>query len=316
MTPCISPVTIAERSAVATDIATALMISLRNITTIPRTLPAMDSTRMPPPQQLPRLRLPLVGLLVGCALALLPLSEAEAMPRIAVQADGGVSLPPLPAARNTVGLSGPRTEGDQIVGTPYLADRNRRSGLRLGVGLQLSAIEIRYAFERSTWSSESRHCIGTSPAALDGAGRVSDRGIAYDCSGAPQVIDASADDFPALVIHNLSAGYRWYAPSYTFGELYAVGGTGLALTTFDRDAQRKRIRAGGILFVGGGLDIPVERSIALVLDLRYQLTLFPVTSRFSDHARRASASGRPVTTAIFDAQHAILLHVGLRVAFR
>ncbi|TVR04667.1 MAG: hypothetical protein EA398_01540 [Deltaproteobacteria bacterium] len=289
-------------------------IPVRIERTTPRPAPV---ARTAPLRKLARFRPHPVA--AACALLCLALATPRPStaqpPRFGLQADLGTAIAIGPGARSTIDLANPRTDGDRTVGNPFLADVYRAPALRLGVTLQLAELEIRYALERAQWSHARVLCTSEDTATRRGNGGVDDRGISWDCSGSGDRIEPS-EARGAFLAHHLSGGTRIYAGELIGTFPWAAFATGLSLSRFDRDAQRRRLRAGVHASVGGGLDVPIDRNLTLVADIRYQGTLFAATARFTDNARRVSALDRGVLGATFDPQHTILLGIGFRSNLR
>ena len=279
--------------------------------TAPSSGPAGDArARWPIPKHAPLL---LAAIAITLHLALPPDADAQP-PRFGLQADFGTAFGLGPTARSSIRLLDQRTEDDISVGTPSLEDAFRSPALRPSLVIQLSSIEVRYTLERSAWSHARRRCTTDDTATQLGSGAIDDSSIRWEC-GADQRVE-HGDYRPPYTIHHVTTGNRFYAPEVFSFFPWAVLGGGLSLSRFDRDAQRRRLRAGLHATAGGGIDIPLDRSLTGVLDLRVMTTLIPATARFTDNARRATTLDRSVFSATFDVHHALHLSIGFRANLR
>lgn len=258
----------------------------------------------------------LLGVLALLVLCALSPNNALAQTSIGVEVAGGATLP-VGAFDRFV----PRLDPELSSATegPSQLLRTRPSpGFHLALAAHVGALSVRYRFTRTGWRDDQLQCAvadearGTAAdtAYLEGNGEIDDSAVAYDCSQGEIPIEASAGR-SALILHDLFARFR-LEPRRSLPVIPALLlGGGFSLTTFDDNATRNPLRLGLLLSAGGGVRIPIDAQLSVVLDAAYDLRIISQAGSYALRASRAVQADRSIASAVFSPLHAFSFNLGI-----
>lgn len=259
--------------------------------------------------------LAIIVVLLLCVVGPRALYAQEA--RISVGVGGGVSVP-MSASDRFV----PRFIDASFAGNAnptYLVHLRPKPGMLLQLEALIGRLSIRYSFQRFGWNSDRIACRpgGDPPgtALLLPNGEYDDRALSYQCER-PRERIAAEEARRALSMHQLSGAMEFVAIRPRVIIPYATIGGGLLLTTFQMSAQNNTLRPGLAILVGGGLRIPFDRNISMVIEARYALHLMARGGDYSLRAGRAVAAEKTVLSATVDPMHAFQSTISFRMRIR
>lgn len=262
-----------------------------------------------------RTLLAIVALLLLCVAAPRALYAQEA--RISVGVGGGGAVP-MSASDRFV----PRFTDVGFAGNEHptsLVHLRPKTGMLLHLEALIGRLSIRYSFQRFGWNSDRVACrpAGDPPgtALLLPNGEFDDRALSYQCER-PRERIAPEEARRALSMHQISGAVEFVAIRPRVVIPYATIGGGLLLTTFQASAQNNTLRPGLALLAGGGLRIPFDRNISLVIEARYALHLMARGGDYSLRAGRAVAADKSVLSATIDPMHAFQSTISIRIRIR
>lgn len=237
--------------------------------------------------------------------------------RIAVGAGGGVSVPFGPSERFV-----PRWQDETfhgVRGPTQLVHYRPKLGMAFHLETTIRALNIRYTFQRYLWKQDRVACLphddNLGSAQYLPNGEFDDRSMRYACHGGGEKISRENERRP-LLVHQLNASYSFAAVRPRLVIPYAKVGGGLLLSTFHPNVQNADIRLGVSILAGGGLRIPIDRSVTLYIEAQYGLHVMSRGGDYSLRAGRAVAADKTVLSTLFEPMHTLQAIVGIRVRVR
>lgn len=261
-----------------------------------------------------------IGPGVAVVLVMLAAAPAVAQSRLALQTQGGGTLPLSAFVHGGVRTTG-LTDDFEDEFLPRLVDQYPGVGFHVGVSFLYENIEIRYVFNRMTWDREVTVCTGANSARERASDlSIDDVLVTYDCASSTES-DLSAEGRDPLLVHIFSLGYRVYLPRpWDRVSPYLVGSAGPALVRQAETHLDNRGASGnvvkGYLGAGVGADIGLGDLFSLGLEARYNVLLSGAESSSQSAANRTLQRDQTAAEAVLDAFQNLTFGLGLQVNFR
>jgi hypothetical protein len=269
------------------------------------------------------IRIALAALLVCVA------CTARAQSRFALGVDTGADVPLSSQVQNAALLPGATSEEGGATGLPLTVDRLARPGFHIGISAHVSILELRYRYERFAWRGARTACVGDRDAVRRPDGEIEDADVEYDCAVGGERITVPGESAAALNLHHLGIGPRFSTAiipraRMRGGEIverqrarvFGVFSAGPTIASYVDPNFGRVARFGAHAAAGGGTEIPLDRRLWLVFDVRYSVSLVASASPPSSRSTRVAAADRSVLAAIFDSGHRLAASVGIRFDFR
>lgn len=275
------------------------------------------------------------GFAIACVFAFVVTapSSAAGQSGLAVEVQIGGALP-MGAAVGDAVLLDTELSGDGRVGIPRIERLYPNPGFHAGLRVLLGGYEFGYALRLASWSHARSRCVGDVGLERLPDGTLEESNVAWDCTASTRRSDLSAASADALVEHELTLGWRLRlggqrslageaeglvaerAPQSLPTTFFLVGAAGPSLTSWRVGGEGGSYTGGFVAHLGGGLELPLSRQWAFVIDTRYRMAVRGSAASAAAASSRAVALDRGPLSAIFDWGHTMTMSLAIRVALR
>lgn len=267
------------------------------------------------------------------ALMLLLPRPALSQSGLAIEVPIGGALPIGAAVADAV-LLDTELSGDGRVGIPRIERLYPNPGFHAGVRVLLGSYEFGYTLRQASWSHARSRCVGDTGLERLPDGTLEESNVAWDCEAPTRRSALSAASADALVEHELTLGWRLRLGGQrslateadgvsTDGPtqglpttFFLVAAAGPSLSSWRVGGEGGSFTGGFVVHAGGGLELPLSRQWAFVIDTRYRMAVRGSPATAAAASSRAVALERGPLSAIFDWGHTMTMSLAIRVALR